>query len=97
MATKQKVKLTPAQQYNKDFAKRVEYLAKNRKGAFTVDDVIAKVGSPPQGGKALGPLMNAAAYRLDLIVVGAERSKQPSRRGAMNKSWKSANGFKKFS
>lgn len=81
-------KLTRAEQYNMDFAGAASRLSKTRKGAFTVDDVIAKVGTPPQGGKALGALMNAAVGRLNLSPVGYSRSKQPSRRGALNTAWK---------
>lgn len=96
MATKTK-KLSAPQQYNIDFRATVAKLAKTRKGAITVDDVIARIGTPPQGGKALGALMNAAAHDVGLVQVGQERSKQPSRRGAYNKAWKVPSGFRKFS
>ena len=86
--TKAKKKLTPAQQYNANFRATVAKLAKTRKGPITVDDVVAKVGTPPQGGKALGALMNAAAFDCGLVQVGFERSKQSSRRGALNRAWK---------
>lgn len=83
-------KLTRAEQYNVDFAKEVARLARVRKGTFTVDDVMTKVGTPPQGGKALGALMHAAAAKLDLVQVGVQKSQRPSRRGALNRTWKRA-------
>lgn len=96
MAAKTKVvakKLTPAQEYNAKFRSTVAKLAKTRRKPITVDDVIAKVGTPPQGGKALGALMNAAAFDLGLVSVGLERSQQPSRRGALNRTWKLDPGY----
>lgn len=80
-------KLTPAQQYNADFRSTVAKFSKTRKKPITVDDVISKIGTPPQGGKALGALMNAAAFDNGLVQVGVRRSEQPSRRGALNKAW----------
>lgn len=88
--TRPKRKLTAAEQYNANFRATVAKLAKTRKKPISVDDVIAKVGNPPQGGKALGALMNAAAFDVGLVVVGQERSQQPSRRGALNRTWKIA-------
>jgi hypothetical protein len=91
MATKLKTKpkkLTKTEQYCVDFHATVKKLAKTRKRPFTVDDVTAKIGTPPQGGKALGALMNASATRYNLVQVGTQRSLQPSRRGALNRTWK---------
>ena len=90
MATKMKMKkLTPAQKYNADFRATVAKLAKTRKKPITVDDVISKIGTPPQGGKALGALMNASAFDVGLYPVGLRRSQQSSRRGALNRTWTS--------
>ena len=90
-ATKKRVKkLTNTEQYCVDFHATVKKLARTRKNPFTVDDVTAKIGNPPQGGKALGALMNASAARFDLVQVGQQRSASPSRRGALNKTWKAA-------
>ena len=90
-------KPTKAEQYNLDFTKVITKVAKTRKGAFTVDDVIAKIGTPPQGGKAIGALMHAAVLRLGLVHVGEQKAKSESRRGALNKVWKAPAGFKKYS
>lgn len=86
VATKKR-ELTPAQEYNANFAKVVARLARTRKSAFTVDDVVKSIGNPPQGSKALGALMNAAAYNLDLTEAGVKRATRPSRRGALNRAW----------
>ena len=80
-------KLTSAQEYNKEFSATVARMVKTRKNPITIDDVVAKIGNPPQGTKALGALMNAAAYSLDLVSPGYSRSQQPTRRGALNKTW----------
>lgn len=86
MATTHK-KVTKAQQYNENFYKTVSRLASSRSNPFTVDDVVAKIGNPPQGRNALGPLMNAAANRNDLEFVGYRASETPSRRGALVAEW----------
>ena len=80
-------KLTPAQEYNKEFGVTVARLVKTRKNPITIDDVVAKIGNPPQGTKALGALMSASAYNLGLASPGYSRSQQPTRRGALNKTW----------
>lgn len=80
-------KVSKAEQYNQNFYKTVGRLASSRNNPFTVDDVVAKIGNPPQGRNALGPLMNAAANRHDLEFVGYRPSETPSRRMALVAEW----------
>lgn len=74
-------------EYNESFHKTVARLAKTRKTPFTIDDVVAKVGNPPQGRKALGALIGADIANLKLQVVALVPSRVKSRRGALNNAY----------
>lgn len=73
--------------YNEDFHKTVARLARTRKTPFTIDDVVGKVGNPPQGRKALGALIGADITNLNLKVVALVPSRVKSRRGALNNAY----------
>ena len=78
--------LTKKEEYKKNFYSTIGRL-KARKSGFTVDDVVAKVGNPPQGRIALGGLMNGAAYHFDLAVSGYVPSRTTSRKDALVAIW----------
>lgn len=77
-----------AKQYNAKFINTVGNIARARKNPFTVDDVVAKLGNPPQGRKALGALMAAAVRRHNLRPVEEVQSQADSRRGSYVVAWK---------
>lgn len=77
-----------AAEYNHKFIQTVGLMARSRKQAFTVDDVVAKLGNPPQGRKALGALMAAAVRRHNLFPVEEIQSQTDSRRGSYVVAWK---------
>lgn len=77
-----------ASEYNTKFINTVGNIARARKNPFTVDDVVAKLGNPPQGRKALGALMAAAVRRHNLHPVEEVQSQADSRRGSYVVAWK---------
>ena len=83
MATKKQSKIDA---YRKSFYSTINRL-KTRKAGFTVDDVVAKVGNPPQGRVALGGLMNGAALSNELSVKGYVPSRTTSRKDALVAVW----------
>ena len=77
-----------AAEYNNKFIQTAGMMARSRKQPFTVDDVVAKLGNPPQGRKALGALMAAAVRRHNLHPVEEIQSQAESRRGSYVVAWK---------
>ena len=79
-------KITP-EQYKNEFYKTARRIARTRKTPFTVNDIVAKVGTPPQGRQALSGLMTSAVNNLGLSYVGDVPSTIPTRRGAYVSAW----------
>jgi len=86
MATTEKVIYKKPENYNKSFTKAVRELARKRK-SFTTDDVVARVGLPPQSTRAIGALMAHAVSELDLVPVGEVTSTRSPRRHALITVW----------
>ena len=75
-----------AAEYNKTFYSTVARM-RRRKSGFTVDDIIGKIGNPPQGRTALGALMVNAANKYELAPISEAISTVPSRRHSAVTVW----------
>ena len=72
--------------YKKDFYKAVNQM-KRRNDGFTVDDIVGKIGNPPQGRRALSGFMTAAAHNYGLSPVDVVPSSVPSRKSSLVTVW----------